>query len=277
VEGRAALLEDFYPNGSGGSGYSHLHYVALTYLQMNYLVSSHMTVVAGEFLTPFGTYNERLTPIWISNFQDAPLSFNLGIGTGSSVGGILRGSAVSTSSFSLDYAAYYSAASSNQNFNSRNSWGGRSSIYMPRKRLELGASFARVFAGEQTQNVGVHAWWEPSNSSFKLRSEYAHGTHSQGYWMEADYRLSRFGGSASMPGRLEPVFRWQQTFRNSPDPGDGLPSAETRQIDLGLDYRLPHEVRINSSYSRQLSSNGNRNLWATGIVYRFLFPAWRSK
>ena len=95
--------------------------------------------------------------------------------------------------------------------------------------------------------------------------------------MEADYRLSRFGGSASMPGRLEPVFRWQQTFRNSPDPGDGLPSAETRQIDLGLDYRLPHEVRINSSYSRQLSSNGNRNLWATGIVYRFLFPAWRSK
>jgi hypothetical protein len=190
---------------------------------------------------------------------------------------MLRGSAVSTPDYSVDYAAYYSAASSNQNFSSQNSWGGRSSIYMPQKRLELGASFARVTSGEKANNVGVHAWWEPANSSFKLRSEFDHGTHSQGYWMEADYRLSRFGGPDTAIGRLEPVFRWQQIFRNSPDPSDGLPSAGMREVDAGLDYHLPHEVRINTSYSRQLSSTVNRNVWQTGIVYRFLFPAWRSK
>jgi hypothetical protein len=95
--------------------------------------------------------------------------------------------------------------------------------------------------------------------------------------MEADYRLSRFGGPDTAIGRLEPVFRWQQIFRNSPDPSDGLPSAGMREVDAGLDYHLPHEVRINTSYSRQLSSTVNRNVWQTGIVYRFLFPAWRSK
>jgi hypothetical protein len=277
VEGRATLLEDLYPSGGSDSGYSHLYYDALTYMQLNYLVSSHMTIIAGEYLTPFGSYNERLTPIWISNFEDAPLSFNLGIGTGSSVGGMLRGSAVSKRNFSLDYVAYYSAASSGQNFNSRNSWGGRSSIYIPQARLEFGTSFARVFASEQTENVGLHIWWEPANTSFKLRSEYTHGTHSQGYWTEADYRLARFGGSESVTGRLEPVFRWQQAFRKSPDSSDGLPSVNTSRVDFGLDYHLPQEVRINTSYTRQLSSTSNSNIWETGIVYRFLFPAWRSK
>jgi hypothetical protein len=73
------------------------------------------------------------------------------------------------------------------------------------------------------------------------------------------------------------VFRFQQTFRSAPDSTDGLPSASTQRADFGLDYRLPHEVRINTSYSRRFSSTGNANIWQTGLVYRFLFPAWRSK
>jgi len=111
----------------------------------------------------------------------------------------------------------------------------------------------------------------------KFRSEYAHGAHAAGYWIETDYRLSKFGGPESLIGRLEPVFRWQQVFRNSPDPTDGLPSADTKRTDFGLDYHLPHEVRINTSYGRQFSPLGNRNVWETGIVYRFLFPAWKGK
>jgi hypothetical protein len=123
----------------------------------------------------------------------------------------------------------------------------------------------------------VHVWWLPPDTAFKLRSEYAHGSNSQGYWIETDYRLSRFGGEESLIGRIEPVFRWQQAFRSAPDPSDGLPSADTQRADFGIDYRLPHEIRINTSYSRQFSSTGNRNLWKTGIVYRFLFPTWKGK
>ena len=78
VESRAALLESFAPKGAGQSGYDHSHFIGLTYLQGNYLASSHVTVVGGSFLLPFGTYFERLSPIWIGNFQDGPLIVPLG-------------------------------------------------------------------------------------------------------------------------------------------------------------------------------------------------------
>ena len=278
VESRATLIESYFPKGGGRQGYTSSPFLSLSYLQLDYLATSHLTVAAGEFLTPFGTYNERLSPIWISNFQDAPLITSLGtMGTGSSVGGMLRGSAVSTPKFAIDYAAYFSSRSSNMQFDAERSSGGRVSLYLPEKRLELGASYGRLLQGTQANYAGAHAWWEPADTGFKLRSEYAHGPHSQGYWLETDYRLARFGGPDTLIGRLEPVFRWQQTFRNSPDPADGLPSADTRRTDFGLDYHLPHEVRINTSYARQFSSAGNRNVWETGIVYRFLFPTWRGK
>jgi len=44
-----------------------------------------------------------------------------------------------------------------------------------------------------------------------------------------------------------------------------------------LDYNLPHNTRILTSYSRQFSSAGNENIWETGVVYRFLFPTWKGK
>jgi hypothetical protein len=278
VESRATILDSFFPKSDGRPGYTSDLFLGVTYLQADIVTSKHLTVVAGDFLTPFGTYNERLSPIWISNFEAAPLI--LGIGTmssGSSVGGQLRGSAFSTPHVSFDYAAYFSAASTNQQFGAERASGGRGSFYFPAARLEVGASYGRLLQGTDPSFFGVHFWWEPENTSLRLRSEYAHGPHSSGYWVEADYRLSRFNNGNSFVGRFEPVFRMQQTFRSQTDPSDGLPSAPTQQADFGVDYRLPHEVRINSSYSRDFSSTGNRNIWQTGIVYRFLFPAWRSK
>jgi hypothetical protein len=69
IESRAAVLESFVPNGGGQPGYGHSHFVALTYLQGDFIVSPHATVVVGSFLVPFGTYNKRLTPLWIGNFR----------------------------------------------------------------------------------------------------------------------------------------------------------------------------------------------------------------
>ncbi len=278
VESRATILDSWFPKGGGQHGYKSDSFVGLNYLQADFMVAPKLTLVAGDFLTPFGTFNERLNPIWINNFEDAPLIYSLGImNTGSSVGGMLRGSLASSSHASLDYAAYFSATSTNEQFNAVRSSGGRASIYFPEMRLEAGASFGRLLQGTSANYIGTHLWWEPTDSHLRLRSEYAHGPHAQGYWAEADYRLARFGGEESFAGRMEPIFRIQQTFRNQADSSDGLPSADTKRVDFGFDYRLPHEVRINSSYSRQFSSTGNRNIWLTGVVYRFLFPAWKGK
>lgn len=278
VESRAMILDSFFPKGSGQSGYKHDLFMGLTYLQADFIANPHLTVVAGEFLTPFGTYNERLTPIWIGNFTDAPLIYPIGtMNTGSSVGGMLRGSAISSSRASLDYAAYYSASSTNQNFSAQRAGGGRASVYIPDAHLEAGASFGHRIEGKDANFEGIHLWWEPANSSFRLRSEYAHGPHSSGYWIEGDYRRSRFDGGGSFLAHVEPVLRMQQIFRSSPDSGDGLPSTDAKRLDFGIDIRLPHEVRMNTSYSRQFMETRDENIWQTGLVYRFLFPAWKGK
>ncbi len=279
VESRAAVLETWAPGGSSQSGYQHSHFAGLTYLQGDYIASRRLTVVGGSFLLPFGTYNERLTPLWIGNFQDGPLSFNIGtMSTALGTGGQLRGSAIDRRKYSVTYAAYFSARVANQQFAAQRSSGGRASLYLPDQRLEVGLSYNRRLQKPDENFFGTHLWWEPKDTAFRFRSEFNRGEHAQGYWMEFDYRTQAFGGLNSVIGRFEPVFRMQQTFRvDNSNISDGVPSANTQRVDFALDYNLPHNTRILTSYARQFSSTGNRNIWETGIVYRFLFPAWKGK
>jgi hypothetical protein len=275
VESRAALVEIVSPDGHGG--YSHSHFIGLTYLSGDYFASPHATVVVGDFLLPFNTYNERLSPLWIGNFQDAPLTINLGLfSTGTGLGGMVRGSAISRSRYSMDYATWFSARSGNSQFTAQRSFGGRASIYLPESRLEGGLSYARSLQGPLHENFyGGHLWWDSKDAALRLRSEYSRGHYAQGYWAEADYRTLALGGADNWRGRFEPLFRMQQTFRRNNAASDGLPMVNTQRADFGLDYNLPHNARILTSYSRQFSSSGDQNIWETGIVYRLLFPAWK--
>ena len=276
IESRAALLEDFFPAGNGT--YDHSHFVALTYLQGDFLLSPHITLVAGSYLIPFGTYNERLSPIWINNFQDGPLIAGLGTGaTGTGTGGQIRGSLTSHPKYSVDYAAYFSSRVANQQFAASRASGGRVSLYLPEQRFEVGLSYTRSLQGTHENFYGMHAWWEPKDTAFRLRSEFARGHHAQGYWVEADYRTRRFGGIDSVLGRVEPLLRMQQTWRRDTVVSDSLPLVNTQRIDVGLNYNFPHNTRILTSYSRQFSATGDHNIWETGLTYRFLFPTWKGK
>jgi len=278
VESRAAILDSVSPKGGGQPGYDHDFLAALTYLQGDFIVSPHLTVVAGSFLIPFGTYNERLSPVWINPLQDGPLIANLGaMSSGTALGGQLRGSAISRRKYSVDYAAYFSARSGDKQFLAKRSDGARVEMYLPDSRLEVGFSYDRLLQNTHENFYGVHVWWEPRDEGLRLRSEYAHGQHGQGYWVEADYRSAAFGGFDSWVGRFQPIFRMQQTFRIDSLASDGLPAANTQRADFGLDYNLPHNTTILTSYSRQFSPNRNENIWETGIVYRLLFPAWKGK
>ncbi|WP_263354530.1 hypothetical protein [Acidicapsa acidisoli] len=278
VESRAAILESFSPQFGSDPGYDHTHFAGFTYLQGDIVITPHITVVAGDYLLPFNVYNERLSPIWIGNFQDGPLIASVGqFSVGSGLGGMIRGNAISRGKYSVDYSYFYSVRSSNQQFGSAHGNGGRVSLYLPDQRLEVGLSYDRILQGIHENFYGAHVWWEPKDTAFRLRSEFARGHHAQGYWVEADYRTKAFGGLDSAIGRIEPVFRIQQTFRRDNAASDSLPSVNTQRIDFGLDYNLPHNTRILTSYSRQFASTGNVNIWETGIVYRFLFPAWKGK
>lgn len=274
IESRADLrgvVQQSGPNASFEGSYIS----TLEYLQADVVLSDRATLVAGRFQTPFGVYNERLTAIWIRNLQDAPLSFGIGTRTsGSSDGVMLRGNLVDSDIVQLNYVAYFSANRTSGQFEAARTAGDRIDLFFPRAQLEVGTSYQRFLQSHHVNSFGTHLWWTPSDTGFAIRSEYAHGAHAQGYWVEGAYRLSRFHGPDSLLGRFEPVFRIQQTFRNSPGSGDGLPSHDTQEADFGFDYHLPHEVRLNTSYARQFSQK-NGNIWDISLTYRFLFPVWR--
>jgi len=262
-------------NGKDGP-YKGTFFKSTQYLQLDYIAASHLTFTVGRFLTPFGTYNERLSAIWMQNFQNAPLIFPIGTRTtGSSDGAMVRGVLISKPAVQVNYIGYFSAFSSVPQFESARAAGDRVGVYFPGKRIEIGTSYARFLQGTHNNSFGADFWWQPWRVPLQVRSEYAHGEHAQGYWLESTYRLSQWRGMNSVIGRLEPLFRMQQVFRNSPGSGDGLPSADTKLADFGLVYHLPQEVRFTTSYSRKFSDTGNANIWNMAITYRFLFPMWR--
>jgi hypothetical protein len=245
----------------------------IEYAQVDYNIASELTIVAGRFLTPFNMYNERFTPIWIRNLQDAPIIFPIGTRTnGYSDGLMTRGLLLSRKSFDLNYTAYFSALSTIDRLQSGRAAGARLGIFVPDSRLEVGVSYQKLLQDQRTDSVGTYLSWQPDTVALAVRGEYAHNLFGQGYWFEGTYRLSRLGGPASLLGRLQTVGRVQQYFHTAFDSIGALPSADTQRVDFGLNYYLPHEIRLNASYGRQFSPQGNRNVWNFAITYRFLLP-----
>lgn len=264
-------------------------FATLEYLQLDVIANKHLTFTAGKYLTPFGAYNERLSALWIHNFQDAPLIYPIGTrSTGYSNGAMIRGSLVSTKAVDLNYVAYFSANSNVQQFQSARTAGFRGSLFFPAARLEVGGSYQRFLqssltissgalppsleTSDDTNNVGMHLWWDPVNTGFQLRSEFAHSLSGYGYWAEAAYRAGTETGDRRWYNGFEPLFRIQQFFSTEARAGDLLPKTDTQRADFGLNYYLPHSVRLNGSYSRQFTPAGDRNVWNFALTYRFMLP-----
>lgn len=49
--------------------------INLEYADINYLLSDEITLRAGRFLVPFGTFSERMHPAWVNKLPDFPLAF----------------------------------------------------------------------------------------------------------------------------------------------------------------------------------------------------------
>lgn len=78
----------------------------LEYANIMYIMNDYMTVRAGKFLLPFGTFMERLHPSWINELSSVPLGFGHdGISPSSGVGIELRG-AFAMGGSKFNYAFY---------------------------------------------------------------------------------------------------------------------------------------------------------------------------
>jgi hypothetical protein len=250
----------------------------LDYLQVDYIANPYLTVTAGRFLTAFGIFNERMYPIWIRSLQQDPLIFP--IATGSSDGMMLRGGFPVNAQANLNYAAYVSAISTGRNnLVSERNVGGRVGVFLPGPRVEVGASWQKLLQDQRTNAFGFHLAWQPQRLPLNLHSEYARSNQGSGYWVDGAYRLRQLPFWQKGMRRLEVAGRAEQFFSGqiSSDGAEslGLPGADTREGEFGLNYYLHDGLKAAASYGRQFSSDGNFNLWTVGIAYRFLLPLGR--
>lgn len=81
--------------------------LGLGYANVSYVLNKYMTIRAGKFLIPYGTFVEKFHPSWINRMASAPLGFSHhdGMAPTADVGVELRG-AFYTGSVKLNYQAY---------------------------------------------------------------------------------------------------------------------------------------------------------------------------
>lgn len=288
-------LEGAYTSRSGNS-WTNEWEKAVEYAQLDWFVNRGLTVVGGRFLTPFGIYNERLHSGWIRNLPEGPIVAAIG-GVASSTGAMVRGGLPIGKGVEVSYIAFASAASDRKGFEAAKATGGRSSLFFPFARFEVGGSFQRQFEedGSRDDQYGLDMTWQANAVPLDVRAEYVRNAESgSGYWTEAAYRLRRVPFARALMRNSQVVFRAEQFFlpdgADMSEPelesneeaeeghGGALPDEATRRFTAGWNYWPTPALRASVSFGRSWSTDENRNVWSFGLTYRFAMPvAGRSR
>ncbi len=253
------------------------------YAQLDWFVNRGLTVVAGRFLTPFGSYNERLHSRWIRNLPDQPIV--VGMELTSSTGAMVRGGIPIGNRVDLSYSAFASTPSERTWFEAAKATGGHGSLFFPIARVEVGGSFQRQFEGDGTRDnqYGLDMTWQASAVPLDVRGEYVRNAErGSGYWVEGAYRLRRVPFASALMRNSQVAFRVEQFFvpggldgalaNGSMGHGGALPDEDTRRFTGGWNYWVTPALRASVSLGRSLSMEANRNVWSFGLTYRFAEP-----
>lgn len=249
---------------------------SIEFAQIDWLANTHAIVSAGRYQLPFGLYNERLTPLWIHNLQDAPITATIGTRTtGSGDGLMLRGNVVQRPSYSIQYTTYFSAFTNIHKLEAARTTGFDTSIFFPRPRLEAGVSYQRFLQDRHINSVATYVSWQPRGVPVDIKAEGDYSYNGHGYWIESAYLFQQLP-IPKVFRRTQAVARMQQFFPANGG-GNSLPTVNSQRFDFGLNYYFRDDLRFVSSYGRRFSSQGNANVWNFGFTYRFMFPLWPAR
>jgi hypothetical protein len=279
--GHSLLIESrveftgFFQREDGTSGrYAGKVFKTIDYAQLDWLANTHATAVVGRYILPFGLYSERLAPVWIRNLQDTPLTYSIGTHPdGAGNGFMLRGVAASTASHTIQYSAYMSAHNSITQLPAMRVAGGDTSIFFPAGHVEAGLSYQRSLEGYQINNEAAYLSWQPQRASVDLKAEYDRNHYGDGYWIEAAHSPQQFFVAPDFFRHFQLVGRMEQLFTRNGG-GNGLPRVNEQRPEVGLNYQIRDDWRLESNYGRLFSANGNTNIWNFGFTYRFVWPLW---
>lgn len=258
------VLDGEYKRDANSGQWSRTLSKNFEFIQLDYLASRYLTLIAGRYLIPFGIFNERQHAPWIKKLQIQPF---IDTGAPSGNGAMLKGAFEIGSSMQLNYAGYFSALSTVETIQTRRETGYRIGIVFPNDRLEFGTSFQRLLPAGNSNGFGLDATWLPQTFPLEFRAEFESSREGKGYWAEGGYRFLR---------KHEGVARMEQFFvpagfdkAVNPGPGGNLPVVNTRRPMVGWNYYFRDGLKLGLSYGRELTAQKSHNVETVALVYRF--------
>lgn len=265
----------------------------LEYANLVYFLNRYLTITGGQFLTPLGTFQERLHPAWINKLPDAPVAFGHdGLVPTSSLGLQLRGGAAAGRT-KVNYALYVSNGPRLNtgeeepeeagmllfdNFEDNNddkAIGGRFG-FLPIPQLEVGYGFLGGKVGDSgSEQEDVGALIQAIDLSYFRSSNLLRGSIDvRGEWIwskvddahDIEFENERDGGYLQLAYRptapssrilknLEPVIRYDTL---------DLPAGAPENIDQkrwtwGLNYWFGPSTVMKLAYQRADLRGGNES------------------
>ncbi len=271
----------------------------LEYAALSYIANDYLTLRAGKFLSPFGTFATRLHPAWINKLPDAPLAFGHGGLAPTAEIGFQASGGAPIGPTKFNYAAYVSNGprlntgkndpmeagmlhfDNNVDINNNKAFGTRIG-FLPIPALELGYSFQYARVGE---DVNASAYLHSVDLGYVRDSQFLKGTidlRAQWVWSQVSdvtydtgtgpftFNNQRDGGYVQLAYRpsklnnaflknLESVVRWDTINRPARAP---MAADETRWT-VGLNYWLTPSTVFKAAYQfgeRRDPMNQNENV-----------------
>lgn len=250
--------------------------VAMEYVDLNYFVNDSLTLVAGQFLSPVGQFQERLHPTWINKLPNAPAGFGHGgvqplsdVGVqargGVPLGGAIFGYALAVGNGPQGGHHGPELEGFNADNNSNKALSGRFGIFLPASQLEFGVSFLSAEVPGEEADAGavtdgdLDLWGVDAaytRAPWEFRAEYldsslsehlgraAHGDPSTSTLPETNWEAWYVQGARQF-GKWEPVLRYSDYSAD----GYGPWTEETRsEGTVGLNYLLAPSAILKTAY-----------------------------